>query len=244
MFTLLQDLKTAETALNNMTFISPQRHMVYITDVTGNYPAHRMEHLSCFYPGLLALGVELLESETTGKSTKGSTLAKKIEIPKAMKDRHLWAAHGIAEACWLMYADNPSGLGSEEILFDAPTVTDPLSGNATISQQYIKWWDAIDEWINNGKDHPSPPGVFGPKRKTVVTNGGKNHFENFDGMPAGNDKSSTADVPKNAQRDAFDPEPPVENYVEQRTHRRDYLVRDNRWLMRPEVGSLHMLFQI
>ena len=44
--------------LTRLMYITPTRQMVYVTDVNGvkYWPSHHFEHLSCFFPGLLALG--------------------------------------------------------------------------------------------------------------------------------------------------------------------------------------------
>lgn len=46
--------------LGNLVFLSPKRNLLYITDTTGLIPSRKFEHLSCFFPGLLALGAETL----------------------------------------------------------------------------------------------------------------------------------------------------------------------------------------
>ncbi|KAH0835805.1 glycoside hydrolase [Lanmaoa asiatica] len=77
-YTLKQFLMTARTdkrnlemylrftsyVINNLLFLTPERHLLYVTDSTmwkrGIAPSHSFEHLACFFPGLLALGVHLL----------------------------------------------------------------------------------------------------------------------------------------------------------------------------------------
>src|SRR6201999_2541616 len=141
-------------------------------------------HLSCFYPGLLSLGVELLTTSGPG-----------VELSSSLKERHQWAAEAIAETCWVMYADNPTGLGSEEIVFDRPMLpktsspvpnlndtvpTPPRPAPPQYTQvdaNYNRWWEAVDEWEAQGRLNASVPGVHNKQRKGVVTNGGKGSWE-------------------------------------------------------------------
>ena len=84
-------------------YISPTRHLLYVTDKMPSRTSHdaqvshRFEHLSCFLPGLLALGAHAL--------------------PLSARDRqlHQWAAHGLAYTCWITYADTETGLGPDEM---------------------------------------------------------------------------------------------------------------------------------
>lgn len=51
--------------------------MLYVTDISFGEPTYKFEHLSCFLPGLLALGVHTLELS-----------------PRDL-ERHSWAAEGL-----------------------------------------------------------------------------------------------------------------------------------------------------
>jgi mannosyl-oligosaccharide alpha-1,2-mannosidase len=53
-------MKAVQGILENLLYISPTRNLLYITDTIGLIPTRKFEHLSCFFPGLLALGVETL----------------------------------------------------------------------------------------------------------------------------------------------------------------------------------------
>lgn len=53
-------MKAMNGILENLVFVSIKRNLLYITDVNDVTPTRRFEHLSCFFPGLLALGVETL----------------------------------------------------------------------------------------------------------------------------------------------------------------------------------------
>lgn len=78
-----------------------------------------------------------------------------------LADLHLWAAEGIAQTCYLSYADQPSGLGPDFI-----SMRIDKSGE-------IRWMDVMREWKASGQ-LGSPPGVAdkrpwvgNPRAKTV-----------------------------------------------------------------------------
>jgi hypothetical protein len=98
-------------------------------------PTGRMEHLSCFLPGMLALGAKLLDPDypwphtpPSHRSTPSNT--KRAPIPKAAQwggdlkktlDLHMRVARGLATTCYVLYADTPTGVGPEEVSFDRTT---------------------------------------------------------------------------------------------------------------------------
>ncbi|KZS96517.1 seven-hairpin glycosidase [Sistotremastrum niveocremeum HHB9708] len=133
-------LAASTTALQNLTYISPTRNLLYITDSTNAYPSHKFEHLSCFFPGLLSLG-----DKTRGSFGSSYTSLLGPLTPSQLRDRHSIAAQGVAETCWVLYGDNPTGLGSETVLFDRPT------GGPTYDMSAGRWWDAIDAWESVGR---------------------------------------------------------------------------------------------
>lgn len=157
----LQDLRFTTHVINNLLYISPERQLLYVTDTTinGNKTAtsHSFEHLSCFFPGLLALGAHLLplnnlESIGINLTQLGDDLPPQHRLGYQtlaefnLADLHLWAAEGIAQTCYLSYADQPSGLGPEVI-----SMRIGKSGE-------IRWMDAMREWLAGGR-LGSPPGV-------------------------------------------------------------------------------------
>ncbi|KAH0836527.1 glycoside hydrolase family 47 protein [Lanmaoa asiatica] len=161
-------LRFTTHVINNLLYISSQRQLLYVTDSTtnGNRTAtsHSFEHLSCFFPGLLALGAHLLplsNLETIGinitqlsddlppKHRQGYEALAEFDLA----DLHLWAAEGIAQMCYLSYADQPSGLGP-----DVVAMRIGKSGE-------LRWMDAMQEWKAGGQ-LGSPPGV-GDKRPWV-----------------------------------------------------------------------------
>lgn len=171
-----QDLRFTTHVINNLLYVSSQRQLLYVTDATinGNRTAtsHSFEHLSCFFPGLLALGTHLLplnNLETIGINITqlGDDLPPKFRhgyealAEFDLADLHIWAAEGIAQMCYLSYADQPSGLGP-----DAVTMRIGKAGET-------RWMDAMQKWKASGKPG-SPPGVGykrpwvgNPKAKTV-----------------------------------------------------------------------------
>ena len=68
---------------------------------------------------------------------------------------HLWAAEGLAQACYITYADQPSGLGPDEmVVFATPDRKKPnvqvLGGE--------RWVDALESWKRSG-GRGVPPGL-------------------------------------------------------------------------------------
>jgi mannosyl-oligosaccharide alpha-1,2-mannosidase len=93
-------LKATKGILTNLLYVSPTRHLLYVTDLSSpSQPSHKLEHLSCFLPGLFALGAHLLD------------------LPPRVKEQHQWVAEGLATTCYFQYADQASGLGPDESTF-------------------------------------------------------------------------------------------------------------------------------
>jgi len=118
--------------MENMMFLSPTRNMLVVTDLTNGYASGKFEHLSCFLPGLFALGAELL-TEAEGMTPK-------------MKQKHMWAAEGLGKSCYQIYEDMQSGLGAEDVNFN---------GNELVKKP---WGAALKAWEASGKGG-KPPGV-------------------------------------------------------------------------------------
>ncbi|KAI1788147.1 seven-hairpin glycosidase [Ganoderma leucocontextum] len=123
-------LRDVASILRNLLYVTPTRGLLYVTDTARGKPTHKFEHLSCFLPGLLALGAHTL--------------------PLAPRDRelHQWAAHGLAYTCWMTYADSETGLGPDEM-----EMTTPTQGKG------IKWLDAVADWEREGRPGGKPPGT-------------------------------------------------------------------------------------
>ncbi|KAF8661347.1 hypothetical protein AX16_001442 [Volvariella volvacea WC 439] len=166
--------------INNLLFLSPTRHLLYVTDTTGQtfyksgIPSRQQEHLSCFLPGLLALGAHLLplddlaslgidlealgDAETWGRISRNYRTLSQYNL----KQLHMWAAEGLAQTCWLMYADQETGLGPEEVVFGWYT-----GGYPAHNQEVFPWIEAVESWKKSGSRGP-PPGV-GDKPPMIYT---------------------------------------------------------------------------
>jgi len=127
---LITDLESIEGILSTLLFITPKRQLLYLTDVRGKdeFPDNQMEHLGCYLPGVLALG------------------AYRLDLPKETKERHQWAAEGLAYTCWVVYNEQASGLGPD---------------NAKMTNGG-KWVDAVKKWEQAGRPTGKPPGVRSP----------------------------------------------------------------------------------
>jgi len=114
-------IRSATGIINNLLYLSPTRNLLYVTDIRLNQPSHILEHLSCFLPGLLALGAHSL-----GRN----------ELSAEDRQLHRWAAEGLANTCWLTYHDSKTGLGPDEMYF---STSSPM-----------KWVDALRTWDGEG----------------------------------------------------------------------------------------------
>ena len=130
------DLRSANAILDRLTYISPRRHLLYVTDAQvdseGDFsPSHTFEHLTCFLPAVLALGAATLPN---------------------MPPTHMWAAQGLAQTCWTLYADSPTGLSPDTVLFS----TGSASNNE--SEWDGLWATHLAQWQQNGS-RGDPPGL-------------------------------------------------------------------------------------
>lgn len=191
-------------------------------------PTHTFEHLSCFFPGLLALGVHLLplnRLDTLGIDINAlaNDLSPEHRLAYTnlakfnLADLHLWAAEGIAQTCYLTYADQPTGLGPDTVRMN---VDREVGG--------IRWMDAMrawkeDEdkmggwWRRSGPgsrfDHP-PPGVGDLKSWTSPVQ----ENETLEGVVRPGSARSKGK--------------PVNLYG------RDYYIKEGSYLLRPEVRGV------
>ncbi|KIK61668.1 glycoside hydrolase family 47 protein [Collybiopsis luxurians FD-317 M1] len=152
-------LRASKSIIEHLLYVTPDRDILYVTDAEirevhqttagitdlpisatsaslptiSSYPSGNFEHLSCFLPGLLALG------------------AQTLDLPPSEKEMHSFAAEGLAYSCWLTYADMKSGLGPDMMamrLFQ-PNVTDGL------------WLPKVQKWKEQGR-RGRPPGLREP----------------------------------------------------------------------------------
>lgn len=114
-------------------YISPRRHLVYITDTRKGFASAHFEHLSCFFPATLALGAWSLP-----------------DLPPYERELHQMAANALAESCWLVYKDTGSGLGPEVAFFEPFVLRDMESG------RFIKHYE---KWVKNGRKGRGPLGL-------------------------------------------------------------------------------------
>lgn len=163
---MLPDIRTTTHILTNLFYLSPTRNFLYVTDTKDMRPSHTLEHLSCFLPGLLALGAHTLPlDDLASMGINLDNLAKdmqpdfKADYAKIsaydLKDLHMWAAEGLAQTCYLTYADQPVGLGPDEVMiYSTPDHTRPnhrvLGGE--------RWIDVLDKWKASGS-RGVPPGL-------------------------------------------------------------------------------------
>ncbi|KAH6916039.1 mannosidase [Coprinopsis sp. MPI-PUGE-AT-0042] len=159
--------------LTNLLYLSPNRQLLYVTDtrntLEGETPSHVFEHLSCFLPGLLALGAHTLPLDKLSESgidiARLGAEARFGDANKAhrtvsgfnIKKLHLWAAEGLAQSCWLSYADQPTGLGPDEMVMrsykpDTYTWDDVLGAwaKSSIADKGTPWIEAMESWKASG----------------------------------------------------------------------------------------------
>ncbi|TFY80361.1 hypothetical protein EWM64_g3650 [Hericium alpestre] len=151
-------LRTTTHIITRMLHLSSHRKLLWPTQLTGvapnDVPRYAHEHLSCFLPGLFALGVKTLPLDNL--AAEGIDFAslsidlsfegqKEYELLKNYKlsDLHLWAAEGMAEACNALYADSPTGLSPDEVMIH-------YGANS------VRWIDALEDWRMGGKNGPVP----------------------------------------------------------------------------------------
>lgn len=175
------DIRATTNIITNLLYLSPTRHLLYVTDTVSSTferrgsPTHVFEHLSCFLPGLFALGahtlpldkldllgidlIQLGASEDYGYAAKAYRRLSSYNL----KELHLWAAEGLAQTCWLTYADQPTGLGPDEVVMKFTPKT--LAGNRYQAEadNYL-WINALDKWKKSG----SRGGVPGLKEKQPI----------------------------------------------------------------------------
>lgn len=117
--------------IKHLLYLTPTRNLLYVTDTRNGHPTHTFEHLSCFLPGLLALGAHTLPLSPDDKQV------------------HFWAAQGLAYTCWITYADHKTGLGPDEMVMTAWT-EDEHEG---------RWLPHLQDWQADGKPGSVPPGL-------------------------------------------------------------------------------------
>lgn len=219
-------IRTTTHIISNLLYLSPTRHLLYVTDTTTptfkgpGRPTHVFEHLSCFLPGLFALGVYTLPLDnldtlgidltSLGSEANFGHAGKAYKRLRSynLKQLHLWAAEGLAQTCWLTYADQPTGLGPDEMLMRTVTTPNPTKGRTghTYGNQTegSLWIEAVERWKKSGSRGEVP----GLKEKTPVI--------------------YTEELRKNGG-----------------AHGRDYAIRKPGYLLRPEtIESMYLLWRV
>lgn len=131
-------IKSMRGAVNRLVYLSRTRQLLYITEVVEKRPQGTMQHLSCFFPGLLALGDYLLQDS---------------DFLPGEREKFRFAAEGLAYTCWILYADQITGLGPEEVRFH------PYNGDD--DYQSGRWVHHLDRWKAKGRKG-LPPGLRKP----------------------------------------------------------------------------------
>jgi hypothetical protein len=151
-------VKTINRILTTLLYVSPKRGLLYVTDAhladkLSPLPTHIFEHLSCFLPGLLALGAHSLPDHVFDNiEARGTSPQDEQEVLYYhWKELHMIAAQGLAEACYQMYEDQPTRLGPEEVQF---------FGDGEL------WIRKMRKWRVGGKEG-KPPGIAAKKRSEV-----------------------------------------------------------------------------
>jgi hypothetical protein len=168
---LYADLRTTTHILTNLLYLSPTRNLLYATSTSSQnipqnslytIPNYDFDHLSCFLPGLLALGVHAVPLTNLASLDLGMSLLSSSNsapdwrklAPHSLRNMHLWAAEGLLETCYQTYADQPSGLSPEQVFFDD-------GGHGSL------WIDAMQRWKRSGA-RGVPPGL-GEKKSVVFS---------------------------------------------------------------------------
>ncbi|KAH0835804.1 glycoside hydrolase [Lanmaoa asiatica] len=142
-----------------------------------------------------------------------------------LADVHLWAAEGIAQTCYLTYADQPTGLGPEIVRMDV----DPEVGG-------IRWIDAMRAWKAGEGEQGGGKGRRGGRWKNEP---GWGH------LPPGvrDMKPWTSPLYENVTVEGL-VRPVRSKGKGPDTFGRDYLIKDTAYYLRPEtVESLYILWR-
>jgi len=132
-------LKSVDGVIEKMLYLSSKRDLLFLTILNARRVEYIFEHLACFYAGLLALGVEVLGSALTQEQA----------------DLHRWAAEGLTNTCYLIYAEAENGLGAEAVQMIY-----------NVKQKPTRWMDVVRRWERKGRQGGVPPGVRGIPKVT------------------------------------------------------------------------------
>ncbi|KAJ7819830.1 glycoside hydrolase [Mycena olivaceomarginata] len=166
-------IRSANAIIENLLYVAPRRQLLYATDLRAGAPTHRVQHLSCFLPGVFALGVHARARAPVSASAQEGHAAPGPALDLSDRDRtmHRWAAHGLAHTCWALYADTASGLSPDKVAV-APWGV-PARGRWA---ERVREWEGAQRtalgpggkgdwgWGGAGAEGPVPPGVGGLER--------------------------------------------------------------------------------
>ncbi|KAF5371378.1 hypothetical protein D9615_009662 [Tricholomella constricta] len=124
---LTQYIKSMDGILDKLLYITPTRELLYVGSTNRGNALHNLEHLACFLPGVLALGAHTIPANL---------------LPEKTRERHRWAAEGLAYTCYISYADQKSGMGPDGLSMKAGTL----------------WVERLAEWEAGGRAG-KPPGT-------------------------------------------------------------------------------------
>ncbi|CCA71679.1 related to alpha-mannosidase [Serendipita indica DSM 11827] len=150
-------LDAMDGIFNHLLYLSTERNLLYVTDL-GNWanPSGNMEHLSCYLPGVLALGAKVLHPDYPWPDQRSSRIMSRSPVPprnlKAKLDIHMRVAVGLAYTCWKMYDDTETGVGPENLHFYAP----PKKNGTLTRDQYdpVRWGPKLASWERSGRVGP------------------------------------------------------------------------------------------
>lgn len=104
-------IDAVDSIIDHMVTTSEDGYM-YVGDYNDGEIVPRMEHLSCFFPGMLALGVEM------------ASQVYDIDIMDAdRQEKYMDVAEGLARTCYAMYATSGSKGVSPEFVYFSPNVS-------------------------------------------------------------------------------------------------------------------------
>ncbi|KAJ7323022.1 glycoside hydrolase family 47 protein [Mycena albidolilacea] len=170
-------IRSANAIIENLLYVAPRRQLLYATDLRAGVPTHRVQHLTCFLPGVLALGVHarartpVSASAHEGHGGHGAAPGPALDLSARDRQMHHWAAHGLAHTCWALYADTTSGLSPDKVAVEPWGV--PARGRWV---ERVREWEGAQRtalgpggkgdwgWGGAGAEGPVPPGAGGLER--------------------------------------------------------------------------------
>ncbi|KAA6418245.1 MAG: mannosyl-oligosaccharide 1 [Trebouxia sp. A1-2] len=91
--------KAMDEMIEKLVFTSSPEGLTYVAEFERKHVKHKMDHLVCFVPAMLALG-----------SHTGAVSGVKA-------DHYMQLAENLTETCWQFYAVQPTGLSPEYVTF-------------------------------------------------------------------------------------------------------------------------------